>query len=201
MKNMYTFIILLSLFTALTAGSCKKVEVKPCTDPVCQLPPITHEGKNTFGCLVDGKPWTANTSDAFLTAPPLKPIYAGFPTNNGTIFLFLQANRRNKKEGIASDIDLYIENAVGTGTYLFNNNDAIGFPNTSRASKSVGLFKISDDYSYPYQTDSIHTGEVIITRYDITNKIYSGTFYFTAQNIHNDSVVHITDGRFDIKLP
>jgi hypothetical protein len=198
MKNAYSYLILLTVFTILTAGSCKKE--KPCTDPICQLPPITQEGKNIFGCLVDGKPWTANTSDAFLTAPSFDPIYVMFPIRNGIKFFNLNLNRRNRKEGIDSDISISIENAIGVGIYLLNNNDAIGYPVRS-AYKSIGLFSISDSFAYPYETDSLHTGQVTITKYDTVNKIYSGTFYFTAQNINNDSIVHITDGRFDIKLP
>ncbi|MEJ7683715.1 MAG: hypothetical protein WKG06_38815 [Segetibacter sp.] len=49
--------------------------------------------------------------------------------------------------------------------------------------------------------DSLHTGQVIITKYDAANKIAAGTFNFTAQNVDNDSIIHITDGRFDVILP
>ncbi|MDB5191788.1 MAG: hypothetical protein JWQ96_1351 [Segetibacter sp.] len=199
MKNFYSLLLLLSLFTVLFAGSCKKE--KPCADPICKLPPITQEGKNTFGCLVDGQPWTANTSDAFLTAPPLRAIYASYRLINGKYFFNLSTKRRNAKEGIASNIDLFIQEANAPGEYFLNSNAAVGFPNTTTVNNSVGIFTISDPFAFPYQTDSIHSGKVTITKYDINNKIASGTFYFTAKNINNDSLVQITEGRFDVKLP
>ena len=34
---------------------CKKTETNPLDAEIAKLPPITKEGKNTFGCLVNGK--------------------------------------------------------------------------------------------------------------------------------------------------
>jgi hypothetical protein len=195
MKNTYSYLLLVVIFTIVTAGSCKK-EQPPCTDPICKLPPITQEGKNTFGCLVDGQAWTANTIDAF----GLKKIYAGFPVINGVVYLNINANRRYKKEGINSDIDIYVANATGLGTYTLNYDNAIGYPAT-RPSNSVASYKITDNFTFPYQTDSLNTGQLTITKYDVVNGIYAGTFQFTAQNINDGSLIHITDGRFDLKLP
>ncbi len=45
-------LLLCSLAILLTAGSCKKSAEK-------QLPPATQTGANTFGCLINGKPYTA----------------------------------------------------------------------------------------------------------------------------------------------
>ncbi len=43
----------LALAVLLLAGSCKKDE------PEAGLPPATHEGKNTAGCLVNGERFVA----------------------------------------------------------------------------------------------------------------------------------------------
>jgi len=40
-------------------------ENPPVPDPEPELPPITHEGKNTFGCLVNGKVWVAEVDGGF----------------------------------------------------------------------------------------------------------------------------------------
>jgi hypothetical protein len=48
----------------------------------------------------------------------------------------------------------------------------------------------------PYLTDSLHTGEVNILKYD--GHIIAGTFWFEAVN-SKGKVVKITEGRFDIK--
>ena len=49
-----------------------------------------------------------------------------------------------------------------------------------------------------YQTDNVYTGQLILTRCDTINKIYSGTFSFTAKE-YSGRIVQVTDGRFDLK--
>jgi len=191
---MKLYLLILLFTTILLNINCKKQNI--CTDPVCQIPPVTQTGANTFGCLVDGKPWTANTGLSF----SVKPLYIGAGYIDGKYFLKLSARQRQSKEGIDSNIDIFIEGANKKGVFLLNINDAIG-PRISTPISSVGVYRISDNYTYPYETDSAHTGQVTITRYDAANKIAAGTFYFTAQNVDNDSIVHITDGRFDVILP
>ncbi len=50
----YKMYALLLLLTISLSFQCKKQNI--CTDPVCQLPPVTQKGAHTFGCLVDGNP-------------------------------------------------------------------------------------------------------------------------------------------------
>jgi hypothetical protein len=45
---------LLLLAALLGLSQCKKHD----PDPLDQLPPATQTGANTFGCLVNGQPWT-----------------------------------------------------------------------------------------------------------------------------------------------
>ncbi len=117
------------------------------------------------------------------------------------IFFIIRARRRYKKEGIDSDIALFIQGGNKPGVFPLKDNGTIG-PRLSTPISSVGVYMISKNYSYPtYETDSLHTGQVTISKYDAANKIAAGTFYFTAQNVENDSIVHITDGRFDVILP
>ena len=49
---------LLGLPWLLVAG-CQKKDPTP-ADPAAQLPPATQTGAKTFGCLVNGQPWTPN---------------------------------------------------------------------------------------------------------------------------------------------
>ncbi len=57
--NRYLF---LAAFMILLAVSCKK---KESSNPKDDLPPITHTGANTFGCLVDGKLFKPKKKDWF----------------------------------------------------------------------------------------------------------------------------------------
>ena len=47
-----------------------------------------------------------------------------------------------------------------------------------------------------YYTNLIKTGELTITRVDLSNSIISGTFWFDAINSEGE-VVEIREGRFD----
>jgi len=50
-----------------------------------------------------------------------------------------------------------------------------------------------------YTTDNLNTGVLNITRCDLSNRIFSGTFSFTAKNNSTSETVNVTDGRFDLK--
>lgn len=191
----YSILVFLLLLTISLSFQCKKQNI--CTDPVCQLPPATQTGANTFGCLVDGKPWTANTSDGF----GLDKISIGYRFVDKDTFFIIRTHRRHKREGIDSDVALFMQGGNKPGIFPLKDNDAIG-PRLSTPAGSVGVYQISKNYSYPtYETDSVHTGQVTITKYDLAHKVASGTFYFTAQDANTDSIIHITDGRFDVILP
>jgi len=50
-----------------------------------------------------------------------------------------------------------------------------------------------------YRTNQTQAGQLSITRCDNVNKIYSGTFSFTAIDTATGQTVNVTEGRFDIK--
>lgn len=50
-----------------------------------------------------------------------------------------------------------------------------------------------------YNTTQIHTGELKITKFDVSNSIISGTFWFDAVNEEGETV-EIREGRFDMKF-
>ncbi len=47
-------------------------------------------------------------------------------------------------------------------------------------------------------TDSVNTGELVLTKIDKLNKIVAGQFHFTAYDSTTNEVVQITDGQFYI---
>ena len=49
-----------------------------------------------------------------------------------------------------------------------------------------------------FETKSVHSGELTITKLDRENFIISGTFWFTAVNDQGDTL-RVTDGRFDVR--
>ena len=49
-----------------------------------------------------------------------------------------------------------------------------------------------------FNCDSIHTGKIKLLR--LEKNLAAGTFEFTAINEESGKVIHVTDGRFDIKF-
>jgi hypothetical protein len=60
---------------------------------------------------------------------------------------------------------------------------------------NLGIYSIRG--SAWYQTDSNHTGNVTVTRFDTTSRTVSGTFSFTARDVYGTEVVIASEGRFD----
>jgi hypothetical protein len=56
MKYLLPPALALSLLT-----QCKKADL----DPASQLPPATQTGAGTFGCLLNGQPWTPSGNNSY----------------------------------------------------------------------------------------------------------------------------------------
>jgi hypothetical protein len=177
----YYFILALILLS-LTACKKDKHINGPGTPPQQQLPPITTEGKNTFGCLVNGEVWL----------PEVKPFQMFvYPLTSGYEFeLFhVAANKlvkNSQDEFIFADVIVLNANLNSTGSIILNNL------NNSYARYSNILTGCS------YEVDSIQTGTLNILKYDTINFIISGTFEFTVGTGGCDTI-KITEGRFDLK--
>ena len=94
LKNIAWLLIiaLCSIFTA-----CKKVKEPP--TELSKLPPATQTGANTFGCLVNGKAWVAQTDCKYLCNSPFKMFYNPSLGGGLSIIAFIEqgANVTNKQ--------------------------------------------------------------------------------------------------------
>ncbi|MBS1737494.1 MAG: hypothetical protein JSS98_12925 [Bacteroidetes bacterium] len=176
------YVIMASCLTILMAASCKKNKPpKPLTE-LEKLPPITQTGANTFGCLLNGKAW--------------------IPKDNYGQANFKLAVDPNFQDGIfgVTAIRYY---APGKFQSISVGSDSC---------KNIGVFTFTiksnnarfTDYGIPLELtnqDSSNTvlGELNISKYDLQNRIFSGTFELTLYNNKTDTV-KITNGRFDKKL-
>ncbi len=173
--------LLLILLTTFTLSCCDKDNDQPKTE-LEKLPPATQIGAQTFGCLIDGK--------AF--APPK------FGTNAPNAFY----------QFVGGAYTLGINAATGGGTELRGIN--IGCLDALLMSESnyILLEKSPPNYFGQFtiyggiilnSTTSVNLpGNLIITRFDPTNFIISGTFAFSVLN-DNGNEIKITNGRFDMQ--
>ncbi len=175
-KTTYLLLILFVIFL-FAAGSCEKENEEP------QLPPITQTGKGTFGCLIDGKVWTA---DPILFGSPLgasnnqwedKRWIIDAVGNNYTVIL-----------GVCQDSVIKGESIL-KGSY----------ESVEDCSNGMIYYKNYPSETASFQTTYEDTGRIYISRFDTVNQVISGTFYFNAVNSTGEKV-EIRDGRFDVKF-
>jgi hypothetical protein len=161
-----TFLILL-----LFVVSCQKQK----------LTEETHEGANTFSCLVN--------RNAFNTCPKsffgIEPISGGIVTSSYTSKISAGAGGHCGKTH--ENVFVYIDSFYGVGEYplIYPYNEGV----------------CNTDYFNEYSTRYTNNGKVVITYFDRWNGILSGTFEFVASKSAGLSdKVTVTRGRFDIKF-
>ena len=178
MKNLIASLIIITLLTTLGCSSCKK-DITNSND----LPPTTQDGKNTFGFLLNGQPWTPQgvrgTGNLSIDFDPNfnKGIF------NIVAYNFIPSISEQVTLGIRDSLNFM--NAPFTLSLGTNSLYVISY------AKSCDYFsKFSDVAS---------TGTLTISKLDRTNRIISGTFNATLFKVGCDTI-KITEGRFDMKF-
>lgn len=152
-----------SLAILLTAGSCEKSAQK-------QLPPATQTGANTFGCLINGKPFTATRASP--------KGMSGL--SDGTVYYVLNVSQ----PGLFIDASPWERDAP------------IGIDINIPEFRGVGVYKEDQFSIYIFSIVPNTNSHVNITRFD--NGIVSGTFQAEVTG-SNEKKISITHGRFDLK--
>ncbi len=178
MKNLFDQPLKLLCFIPILLffSTCNKASNEP------EFPPVTHSGKNIIAFRVNGK--------AII---------------------------------ISGDRNLVYKHARGANCYYFQNDDLVIDGTTQdkmfsleilfKSNNSPGKYNIIDQFPYEasfsdgipsqpfvdkfFRVSSAHSGTINVDYFE--NGICSGIFAFDAVN-SDDSVVHITDGRFDIVM-
>jgi len=172
---------LLFLALAATLAQCRPSDPEP-GRPEDLLPPATQTGQRTFGCVLNGQPWTPRGSDGTANySVVVDPTYHG---GNMSIGAYRYTG------GLFQSIILGGDSIHNVGTYsLANNSKAVIFKDLHLASACQEIVSRLD----------YHRGTLVITRYDLQAGIVSGTFEFTMVHAGCDTV-RVTHGRFDYKL-
>ncbi|OAV67963.1 hypothetical protein Barb6_02205 [Bacteroidales bacterium Barb6] len=147
-----------------------------CEEKYTSLPPETQSGANTFGCLVNGKLFVNERQTISEGA-----IY--WPEDN-FLNIYIDANR---VESVVLQ-----DSIVKTGIY-----HPLRFASFEHST-----------YEKAYLFSTENSGKIYLTRFDTINKVVSGTFSFCAEKANplnwrdhtGDSVVNVTQGRFDLDL-
>ena len=162
----------LCLITTLFFVSCNDDDATP---TLVTLPPITSEGLNTFGCLINGEPWVAMTPNSF--EDELDVIF-DLPNN------FLQIHSNIITDDRDEFLSFSIKDVDMVKTYSIQYDDDV-------------YINFSSGISYGLDTLGINFVE--ITKIDTSSKIVSGLFEFTLINIEKNDTLFFSEGRFDSK--
>ena len=173
----------LLLLTTITLSCCSSDDDNNNGD---QLPPETQTGANTAGCLVDGQ--------VFL--PHQRGLNAALLCNyefiDGKFYFNLVINDNRETIGKTVSVRTGEISLATNSIYLLNISNTIFQPDFIGGGGIYGIG--ASNYFY---TNSIKTGELKITRLDLSNSIISGTFWFDAVNSAGETV-QIRSGRFDM---
>lgn len=164
----------LSLVFLLGCDGCDPDDPEPTPKTELEkLPPETQEGKNTFGCLVNGKAWVVVSSTR------ASGVYqAGILSISGSIL-------KPQVQDIAINIE-EVSDPIEVGREY----DLTSIPN-NRATIFYSL-------DCQYEAENTVSGNLIITRLDRVNHIVAGVFSFVTSITGCDTLT-ITHGRFDIQ--
>ncbi len=148
------------------------------------LPPATQTGANTVGCLVNGEVFLPHAEGI---NPPVNCFYQF--VDGEWYFSMSFADLRGQTNERVTVQSGKVELQEGE-TYVLSKN----FNDDGDFTGGGGTYSLSA--SNRYFTTMHESGELIITRLDLSNSIISGTFWFNAVN-GNGEVVKIREGRFD----
>jgi hypothetical protein len=175
-------IILLILPAFLTAAHCKKQNSLP-----KELPPITQEGKNTFGCKIDGEIWVPHYPCGAYGNPceELSCNIANLPPSPTPLApMGMAASRKANNEVTGLSIDARQTIFVRLGDY----KDSVSIQLRWGGTYSLGYSQAGDKF--------------IITKIDTVKRILSGEFQFTLKASDGSGrTVRISEGRFDFTYP
>jgi hypothetical protein len=178
MKTNPLFTLALVLIVLTSILSCTK------TEEIDKLPPMTTEGKNTFGCLVNGKAWIPETDGGLFN----ERLYARYE-NGG---LNLSANLRIDDNNIRQSLSV-TANFIDLGIYQIPPLPFDGVIYINSKNMPIGNTSCTFYKCIPEDT------EIEIIFINTSQRIISGKFSY--KNLKNDcgDVINITDGRFDVR--
>jgi len=168
---------ILLIIAALTMTNCE------CWyDPlIMELPPITEEGKNTFGCMIEDEVYVPQARRLDFSGIPIGCEVWKFPETES--LFSVETNRFVGKSDKVKDAKVNIEakDICGSGTYTMDD----------------GWILYNDTW---YQVLP-NTSSLTITKLDTIKGIISGQFYFQASRNKEDidsKIITISNGRFDL---
>jgi hypothetical protein len=189
MKITFRTSILIGMLYVVCGSSCKK------STPSVALPPITDEGKNTFGCKVNGQVWVPYFHCNDFGPAPIELTYDIQPVStNSSLPISIRIDAGNSENGqtffsFRQNYSLS-DHIYGPGNII----DSLMIDYSFGSGQTYSNFQVYQVSSTPRYLQ--------VSKLDTVNKIISGTFSFTLYTrvaTILDSVV-VSEGRFDLQI-
>nr|WP_294774087.1 hypothetical protein [uncultured Flavobacterium sp.] len=187
MKNLITLLLVAFLSGCSTDSN----------NPESQLPPITHSGANTFGCLIDGRLFIPRDgTGTWGGSDPGLSYLGGYPDG-----AYNEIDVRDYKSEKTTRMLIHIHDLhqIGVANYIIDESN--GMSNVDGLNHTYLHCKIYRESTDSYQNylSYENSGSINITRYDFASGIVSGTFNCRLKNANNpDDIIEVKNGRFDI---
>jgi hypothetical protein len=178
MKTNPLFTLTLVLIVLTSILSCTK------TEEIDKLPPITMEGKNTFGCLVNGIAWIPETDGGLFN----EKLTARYENGGLSIQARIRINSGNIRQSIIVPADF-----TDLGIYKIPPSPFEGILHSNAQNQPMGTIECTSYRCIPEDT------EIEILYINTSQRIISGKFSY--KNLKNDcsDILNITEGRFDVR--
>ena len=165
------FLTILILTTCCSSCELLFPKSEPKTE-LEKLPPITQEGKNTFGCLVNGEAFTVSNTSNQVAIFQQSKLQFGASIDDGDLdeSVYMVVGDPLVENEVYSFID-----AGYNAEYQYRNTDKICI----------------------YEFKNTYNGTLFFSKIDRINYIISGTFEFSTVTQGCDTI-RITEGRFDM---
>lgn len=188
-KTLLSLLFICVLVLLVTSSlQCHKHKDEPQKEK--ELPPITQEGKNAFGCRINGEVWVPYYSCSGMSSNPCGELVVDvhqISPNDPSLFSLNIAAEQKKEDNSLTVFSIHTLMNQGISS-TGNKIDSL----TINFQRPVAQLY----YNYNYY-NKIEKFE--ISKLDTVNKIISGLFELTLYKSPSDSVM-ITDGRFDLKF-
>ncbi len=167
--------------------------------PEQQLPPITNEGANTFGCRINGEVYYPISTN--FSRPGITNSYGLLPDRDR---FFVATNNIWRKDSIDQTMDIILERLVVGDTLWLGTDDGTYPPLFTERYASFSDFTKGTSFG-TWSADSLtYSGYVVLSgmhyAYDGKPRFIAGTFAFTARNAEGTQFIEVTEGRFDVGL-
>ncbi len=174
-----TSFVLACLLLLMLVTACRRDPPEPEPD----LPPETQEGKDTFGCYLNGVPWKPSQKEWGNNT-----LYVQFDGTYFTLYAYHNDNGRNER---ISFFSASIQNMgqYPIGKLALNGGSICNFWDIA---KNKPIVNSADN-------DVISDGLLTITKFDMNQKIISGKFWFKLQK-NDGTTIEAKEGRFDISF-